>query len=443
MQRFVLYLGRWSPRCTAVACDRNDRFFCSSKDLDISLPKEVVRGSGVLELGSISLFQVSELFCANFLALVDVLHPVDAVVRDKVTTWSQIALPLGISFFVFETISYLTDVYRRRQEPARKWADYALYLAFFPHLIAGPIYRFSDIAADLDTEARTKKMTSSHILQGLFIFCVGLGKKVLIANPMAAIADKVFDSESSSFCDVWLGALAYAFQIFFDFSGYSTMAIGLAAIFGFCLPKNFNAPYTATSITDFWRRWHMSLSHWFRDYLYIPLGGNQRGTRRTYYNLMLVFILCGLWHGSQWNFALWGLYHGFFLVFERARTRPLMRHLPEFCSQGASFIIVVFGWVIFRAASVPRALAMMQGMIGLQNFKLSPDLLVLIGESPRFGLVALLACTSFFSTRNLMNRFETTGALEGLKAAIAVGLFFFCILELATNSFNPFIYFRF
>lgn len=357
-------------------------------------------------------------------------------------TFTGIALPLGISFFIFETISYLIDVHNGTTKPARRWADYAMYLTFFPHLIAGPIYRYTEIVPDLDAQRRPYGLRP--FVQGLFLFSFGLAKKCLIANPLAQIADLVFKQSQLSTLDAWVGSLAYTFQIYFDFSGYSTMAIGLAIMFGFHLPQNFDEPYTSSSITEFWRRWHITLSRWFRDYLYIPLGGNRAGRYRTYFNLSLVFLLCGLWHGASYNFILWGAYHGMLLVVERMRVSPLSwEEVPVYVRRVMTFIVVLFGWVLFRAESLPQALQIYQALLGMASATQSPDILIALGEDFRPLITFILAMLSLFSFRRLSElAFDGERALN-LKGAAALLLLLLCGLELVAGTFNPFIYYRF
>src|SRR4051794_2824063 len=316
----------------------------------------------------------------------------------------HLVLPLGISFFVFETIAYIIDIYRGETRPARRWSDYATYLTFFPHLIAGPIYRYSDVAKTLGAPLQ---MLPQAIVTGLFLFAFGLWKKVFVANPMGEIADIAFGrgADAIGTREAWLGALAYTFQIYFDFSGYSTMAIGLGRIFGIPLPVNFNEPYTARSITDFWRRWHMSLAAWLRDYVYIPLGGNRAGPLRTYRNLAVVFVLCGLWHGANYTFLLWGVMHGALLIAERAGLRA-ERVLPGVAAQLVCFVLIVLTWVMFRADTVGKALAFYRSMFvyTTHEAELVPYFAAL--ENPRAPLAVACALLSLVSFRWLFDTID-------------------------------------
>lgn len=280
--------------------------------------------------------------------------------------WShKIVMPIGISFYTFQAMSYVIDVYRKEVPAQRNMWAVALYITLFPQLIAGPIVRYIDVAAQL----AQRTVTSALFAKGIQRFVFGLGKKMLIANTMALVADSAFDSslgQLSPFA-AWIGLICYAFQIYFDFSGYSDMAIGLGLMFGFEFLENFNYPYISRSITEFWRRWHMSLSTWFRDYLYIPLGGNRRGAARTYVNLLIVFFLCGLWHGASWNFVCWGLFHGSFLVFERIGLTNLLARCWRPVQHAYTLLAVLVGWVFFRAETFADATAYLKTMFGLAS----------------------------------------------------------------------------
>src|ERR1700751_3147654 len=261
----------------------------------------------------------------------------------------HVALPIGISFFTFHQLSFIIDVYRGVKPPMKKISDYALYILLFPQLIAGPIIRYNEISDQI--EGRDKRFNVDEVLLGFLRFAIGLAKKVLIANVLGKETDRIFalpDTELD-FILSWMGAITYTFQIYFDFSGYSDMAIGLAKMMGFTFPVNFNNPYIAQSITDFWRRWHISLSRWMRDYLYIPLGGNKVSGVRLYFNLWVVFLISGFWHGAEWTFILWGAYHGFFLAVERLFLLKITAKIGVFLRVLFTFFTVLFGWVLFRA----------------------------------------------------------------------------------------------
>ena len=352
-----------------------------------------------------------------------------------------IELPIGISFFTFQAISYVADVYCGRIVPARRLLDFATYHSLFPQLIAGPIVRYIEV----EKELYDRRGSLDRFADGLFRFCLGLGKKLILADTMGVVADQVFSLPTNELTTgvAWFGALAYTLQIYFDFSGYSDMAIGLGRMLGFTFPENFNQPYRAQSITEFWRRWHMTLSRWFRDYVYIPLGGNRLGPETTYRNLFVVFFLCGLWHGAGWTFVVWGLYHGFWLAAERmyvTHVGPLRGGLSAWAR---TFLIVVVGWVLFRANSLDQAVEMLKVMAGfasptvvfygLQAFAVPHNLFFAL-----CGLAFALLPFERFSMR-----LDGTRPIAALKAAATVVLFCYSVALLSVNSFNPFIYFRF
>ncbi|MGZ5984198.1 MAG: MBOAT family O-acyltransferase [Caulobacteraceae bacterium] len=354
----------------------------------------------------------------------------------------QIALPLGISFFTFHALSYLIDVYRRRFPANASLRQIALYIAFFPQLIAGPIVRYRTIARRLAFRRHSWGRASA----GLRLVVIGLAMKVLVADPLAPVADAVFDHAAApGLLAAWTGTLAYTLQIYFDFAGYSLMAIGMGVMFGFSLPRNFDRPYASRSITEFWRRWHMTLSAWFRDYLYIPLGGNRHGALNTYRNLVVVFLLCGLWHGASWTFVLWGLWHGLFLVLERAGLGRVLKRLPGAVGWAYAFVAVMLGWVLFRAPSLQKAAQVWRGLFGLNGAAggLGPDLARV--WSP--ALPALLAVGFGLSVTGLAPLWRWPapgGRLAGVLGGAAVcALLALCILAVAGGGYSPFLYYRF
>ena len=356
-------------------------------------------------------------------------------------------LLLGISFFTFHAISYLVDIYRRRAAAQEDVLDYALYIALFPQLIAGPIIRYRDIAAQLTV----RSVTVNDLTDGIGIFIIGLGKKLLVANVLGIFADQAFsaDARQMSASAAWLGVLCYAGQIYFDFSGYSDMARGLCRLFGFRIINNFDYPYVSQTVQEFWRRWHISLSNWFRDYLYIPLGGNRLGPRRTIANLFIVFLLCGLWHGAQWNFVLWGLYYGVFLALERLRVvGAALDAIGRFGRHAYLLLVVVLGWVLFRTDSLDEAAQYYRAMFGLGRDVVYP--------APDFSpaLLAVLGVAAFASTpawrslhlrcRSLANgRRVVRVAYELALTTWFAALFGACVSFVAMGAYNPFIYFRF
>lgn len=364
--------------------------------------------------------------------------------------WTEVALPIGISFFTFHRVSYLMDVYRRVTEPARSYADYLLYVVLFPQLIAGPIVRYRDVAGDLTARSHGLQM----FFDGLCRFFLGLAKKILIANVLGETADKVFAIPAASVpgAFAWLGILAYAFQIYFDFSGYSDMAIGLAAMIGIRFPENFRDPYAARSITEFWRRWHISLSTFMRDYVYIPLGGGRAGPIRTYVNLWIVFLLSGLWHGASWNFVLWGAYHGLFLVCEKRLGLRRLEKIPGALAVGATFLVAIFGWVLFRAPDLPFALRFASRLLGWP-VEIPPAVptpwQAVVGARGLFTL-AVAAFFSFLPAwgglERVRDHLRTSLSPDARNAWSFVGLLLLGVLSVAYlsgSAFNPFIYFRF
>jgi alginate O-acetyltransferase complex protein AlgI len=347
----------------------------------------------------------------------------------------HITLPLGISFYTFQSMSYAVDVYRGDAKAMRNFTDYACFVAMFPQLVAGPIIRFSEVADQLEKRSHTL----AKFARGVAFLALGLGKKVLLANPCGKVADVVFNADGRTLVDAWTGAIAYAFQIYFDFSGYSDMAIGLGLMFGFVFAKNFDSPYRSASITEFWRRWHLSLSTFLRDYLYIPIGGNRIGTVRTYVNLMVVMLLGGLWHGASWNFVIWGGIHGTMLAFERWQGKESpYRHLPRPFRVGITFLIVCLAWVFFRAPTLPAAVAYLQSMVGWDTP--ATTLLAGIYSQPYYLLTLALAgivCVACPQT------WDWTRRLSWPKAAWIVAVLLLALVMLSTQEFNPFIYFIF
>jgi alginate O-acetyltransferase complex protein AlgI len=349
----------------------------------------------------------------------------------------RVTLPLGISFYTFQSMSYTIDVYRGRTAPIRSFVDFACFVSMFPQLVAGPIIRFSEIADQL----RSRTHTTTKFARGIAFFCVGLSKKVLLANPCGKIADLAFEAGSLGPMEAWYGVTAYAFQIYFDFSGYSDMAIGLGLMLGFVFPKNFDSPYRSHSITEFWHRWHISLSTWLRDYLYVPLGGNRKGQVRTYVNLFVVMLLGGLWHGAAWNFVIWGALHGALLGFERLRGKAaLYGGLPAAMRVGVTFMIVLITWVFFRAADVPQAVRYLGDMAGLGDPQEGAGLLAGIVYQPYYVGIFLLAGAIVWSAPPT---WDWTRTLTMPKAAAAMALLVLSVVVLTTQAFNPFIYFIF
>jgi len=392
----------------------------------------------VMNLGLLAYFKYANFFVENLNAALNSIG-VEQV------GWTSVALPIGISFYTFQTLTYSIDVYRRIHEPLKKVSDYLLYIMAFPQMIAGPIVRFTHIADQIVK----RKDTLDDKLVGFYRFCIGLAKKVLIANVMAEQADLIFDSNLNDLTTpmAWIGMIAYTFQIYFDFSGYSDMAIGLGRMMGFRFPENFNSPYISTSITEFWRRWHMTLSGFMRDYLYIPLGGSRVNSNgRLYFNLALVFLLSGLWHGASWNFVIWGAFHGFFLILDRLFLKKVLNSIPKVFSILITFIITMFGWVIFRLEDFGKI------KMYLYELLVFDENLLFVDVIPAFWL--LLIVSVFFSFvgafkfgKKLQAYFFETD-IYGNRSHVILFVLSILLLWLSTSSitssgFNPFIYFRF
>ncbi|MCH8474341.1 MAG: MBOAT family protein [Opitutales bacterium] len=363
---------------------------------------------------------------ASFLGLSDSLVPV-----------LEVALPVGISFYTFQSMSYTIDVYRGKAPGMRNMSAFACYVALFPQLVAGPIVRYNSIADQLEVRSHTlEKFT-----RGVALFSLGMGKKILLANPMGHIADASFAAGPMHAADAWYGIVAYALQIYFDFSAYSDMAIGLALMFGFVFPKNFNSPYLADSITTFWQRWHISLSTWLRDYLYIPLGGNRCSAGRTYVNLMVVMLLGGLWHGASWNFIIWGGIHGGMLAFERMQGKDSpYRRLPRPLRVLITFLIVCIAWVFFRADTLPEAMAYLSSMFALSNPADGSALLIGVTGTPYHLFMLVLGLVIVWTFPQV---WDYTRRLTPFRAAVCAVVFAVSVFVMWTQTANPFLYFQF
>ena len=349
----------------------------------------------------------------------------------------RVSLPLGISFYTFQSMSYAIDVYRGDATAIKSFIDLSCFETMFPQLVAGPIIRFQEVADQL----RERTHTSTKFARGVAFFCIGLSKKVLLANPCGKVADVAFGAGSLGVVDAWYGVVAYAFQIYFDFSGYSDMAIGLGLMLGFVFPKNFDSPYLSQSITEFWRRWHISLSTWLRDNLYRPLGGSRKGRARTYINLFIVMLLGGLWHGAAWNFVVWGGLHGALLAFERLRgTRSLYRWLPAPARVGLTFAVVLVGWVFFRAPDLHAAMRYLGYMAGTGSRQEGAAMLAGLLYQPYY---VLTAATAAVITWTCPQTWDWTRTLTSPKAVAMVALFVLACTVLMTQAYNPFIYFIF
>lgn len=356
----------------------------------------------------------------------------------------RVALPIGVSFFVFKAMSFPIEIYRGLETPPKKLTDFGAWLSLFPDFIAGPIVRYSDVSRELFRRTAGVDV----FFGGLARFALGLGKKVLIANHLGFVADKVFNLPpgETTVGLAWLGLVCYTFQIYYDFSGYSDMAIGLGRFFGFHFPENFNQPYRSKNVTEFWRRWHMTLSRWFRDFLWFPLGANRKPGFRAYFNLFLVFLLCGFWHGAAWTFVIWGMYYGLLLVFEMALKNRFKFEMSGIFGNVYTMALVMFGWVLFRSADFPSALDFIKLLFGLRpgtgtflyfpiSYYLQNDVLIYLAAAFLFAWLPV-------------ERFEKLRFWQSVPGIALTGLASLCLIAysaivLSTVGFNPFIYFRF
>jgi len=358
----------------------------------------------------------------------------------------KVVWPIGVSFYTFKILSYMVDVYRGAP-PARSFFDFGCYVSFFPQILSGPIQRCGTIDAksqQVPTFAE-QLVYRTHSLDkfsyGAALFILGFAKKILLANIVARVADAVFSAEAPGSLDAWFGAAAYTFQLYFDFSAYSEMAIGAGLMLGFECPRNFNAPYLASSISDFWRRWHISLSSWFRDYLYIPLGGNRNGIGRSYFNLFVVFLLCGLWHGANWTFIIWGTYHGIFLVIERFLGRKTLYHtLPRQMQVLFTFLLIMIGWVFFRSVTISDTWQCLTVMF--MPSKAQGGSVLLGVEIYTRGSVLTMAICAFLVFQPLQ-AFDWAKTITWPKALVLIALFCVSIMVMFTQSFSSFLYFQF
>jgi alginate O-acetyltransferase complex protein AlgI len=392
-----------------------------------------------VNLGLLFYFKYSNFFVENLDAMLKVfgingLH------------WSKLIMPIGISFYTFETVTYVVDVYRRVQAPLTRFWDYQLYIILFPKLIAGPIVRYHEIA-DQIVDRRAFETADNRFL-GMFRFIIGLAKKVLIANVLGAEVDRIFALGPMNITTptAWIGIIAYSFQIYYDFSGYSDMAIGIAKMLGFTFPENFNNPYTSRNITEFWRRWHMTLGRWMKDYLYIPLGGSRVKTKtRLFFNLWLVFLISGLWHGAAWNFIIWGGFHGLFLVLDRLFLIKFTEKIGKVPSVILTYFITLIGWVLFRATDLTQAWLYIRKMFafegGFPAWRFDTQFWAILLVGAFFGFFGVIKGIETWQDSQLKVPYSTRKTWAG--GIIALVLLVYCMASLTTSGFNPFIYFRF
>lgn len=385
--------------------------------------------SVVIDIGLLSVFKYTDFIITNvnaiFGANFDLLN---------------IALPIGISFYTFQAMSYTIDVYRNDVRVQKNLIDFGMYITMFPQLIAGPIVRYADVQDQL----ADRSVTTADFSEGIMRFVVGLGKKVLLANQMGAVWSEIYALGGDvSALMAWTGAIAYTFQIYFDFSGYSDMAIGLGRMFGFKFPENFRYPYQSVSITDFWRRWHITLSTWFKEYLYIPLGGNRRGLARQALNLLIVWSLTGFWHGAGWNFVLWGLYYFVILFIEKLFLLKALEKLPKFFRHVYALLLIIIGWVIFASDDVSVLLPFLGSMFGANGAIGGMDVYTLLTKAVLL-IICCIASTElpkklFLSAAGAMNE----KAAFTLKSVLTIALLALSMILLIGDSYNPFLYFRF
>jgi alginate O-acetyltransferase complex protein AlgI len=349
-----------------------------------------------------------------------------------------VILPIGISFYTFHSLTYIIDLYRGDATTAKKLSGFSAFVALFPTLVAGPIIRYKTLAAQL----REREHTPPRFASGVAIFVVGFAKKILLANPCGQIVDPVFSASDPAALEAWVGVIAYAFQIYFDFCGYSDMAVGLARMLGFEFPRNFDAPYRSESITELWRRWHISLSSVLRDYLYFSLGGNRLGEGRTYFNLAVVMLLGGLWHGAKWTFVAWGAFHGLLLVLERWHgKKSLYDWLPRPGRIAVTFLLMLFSWVLFRADNMTAAVEYFRAMFGVApTSELSPLLGALVYNPYHLLIMAICALLVF---QPIQAHDWALRPITWKRVAVVIPLFVCALMAMYTQAFNPFLYFQF
>ncbi len=394
--------------------------------------KVIFAGSIIFNIGFLFWFKYLNFFLDNIAALSR------SILGTEMNRTLEVVLPIGISFYTFQAMSYVIDVYKNEVNVQKNPLKLALYISFFPQLIAGPIVRYADVADDIDH----RKENVDDIYHGFCRFVVGLSKKVLIADILATPVNNIFNlpAENLTFAFSWLAVFLYTLEIYFDFSGYSDMAIGMAGMFGFHFKENFLLPYTACNVTVFWRKWHISLSSFLRDYVYIPLGGNRKGARRTYINLAVIFIICGFWHGAAWTFVLWGIYHGVLLIIERIIKNRFGWTMKGIGGQIVTFFLVMLGWTIFRADNIAQLGMFLRAMFGFgqaagfQYYKITYYATPLIVFSAAVGLITSVC--SFEKVKEWLDK-------SWLKGIFCLLLLAICMIFMSDASFNSFIYFKF
>ncbi|MFO8129166.1 MAG: MBOAT family protein [Bacteroidales bacterium] len=403
-----------------------------------SMKKWLISLSVMLNVGLLLYFKYANFFAANINVMLESLGY-------KEVGWVHVALPIGISFFTFQKLTYSADVYRKVHAPLKKITDYALYILMFPQLIAGPIVRYNEIADQLVD--RSARENIDNRLTGFFRFVIGLSKKVLIANVLGEEVDRIFAMQGGDIptYTAWMGIIAYSFQIYFDFSGYSDMAIGIGRMIGFRFPENFNNPYISRSITEFWRRWHITLGRFMKNYLYIPLGGNRVSTARLFFNLWVVFLISGLWHGAAWNFVFWGAFHGLFLILDRLFLLRFYKRIGKAPSIVVNYLIVLVGWVFFRAEDTGSAWNYLGNMFSFNGCTGEAAF-----DSKFYVMMGVAVFFSFFGAVRGVERWQEKVLAEAQKTrniylmtAFSVVFLVICVSAITSTGFNPFIYFRF
>lgn len=385
---------------------------------------------------------------ANFIT--DNINIILSIANISSIDLNPVHLPLGISFFTFQAISYIVDVYRKQVPSQKNIFNLALYISLFPQLIAGPIIRYHDVSLQITSRTHSLEL----FVSGVQRFVYGLSKKMLIANPLGEIADSIFDLSINDLTMplAWIGILAYSLQILFDFSGYSDMAIGLGRMFGFRFHENFNYPYISTSLREFWRRWHISLSTWFKDYVYISLGGNRVSTIRVYINLLMVFTLTGFWHGASWNFLIWGLFHGVFLASEHAGFSKILKRTWMPLQHIYSLMVVIIGWVFFRAETLWQAVSYIKTMFDISNYQttifqfaqvLSYEAIYAFLIGSILSIPVYPRLKKYLETISGSNEIRIVFLVDIPRLAIISSLLIFSLFKIASSTYNPFIYFRF
>jgi len=394
----------------------------------------------ILNVGLLVIFKYACFFTTQLNMVLNLVGTVNLPVPN-------IVLPLGISFFTFQKLSYIVDVYRKNVKPADNFIGYALYVSFFPQLIAGPIVRYHDVNKQL----QSRSYSSERFCNGVFRFIIGLAKKVLIANYVAVISRNIFQNyEYASSWQIWLGAIAFSIQIYFDFSGYSDMAIGLGRMMGFEFLENFNRPYTSKSISEFWGRWHISLCNWMSEYLYIPLGGNRKGTTRTYLNLWIVFLISGLWHGASWIFLLWGAFHGAMLSIEKFIGKEKLNRIPSVLRNVFCLYLVVVSFVIFNSTSIHQLKVFLIKMhtVAFQNTSVTSLYWYNLCSKRTLAVLVIAILISVYPNKLWRAHIKTWGKISRIKKyiytmVISIMLFLLSTMSLVSNGYNPFIYFQF